>query len=37
MEGETQVEKAMYQITEKDGVVWVGHIDVENLLLERRI
>lgn len=33
----SEEEKAMYQITEKDGVVWVGHIDVENLLLERRI
>lgn len=31
----SEEEKAMYQMTEKDGVVWVGHIDVGNLLLEK--
>lgn len=28
-------EKAMYEMVEKDGVVWVGHIDVANLLFEK--
>lgn len=26
-------EKAMYEMTERDGVIWVGHIEVANLLL----
>lgn len=33
----SEEEKTMYQMTEKDGVVWVGHIDVGNLLLEKRV
>ena len=26
-------EKAMYEITERDGIIWVGRIEVANLLL----